>query len=719
VSQREIVKRLLSTRNLAVMLAVSLLATPASTRAAIGTIDTVPAATLLLPYFEVDLANPNGPVTVFQVMNRSANSTLAQVTLWTDLGVPTYTFDIYMSGHDQVEVDLRLLFNGNLPQTSNTLSNRGAFSTPLTTFPNCSGALAQGRIPPDVVTSLRNAHTGQASLILAGNCGGTVSGNVARGYITIDSANQCSSQLPNQPGYFVSGGLGIANNNNVLSGEYWFNDRANNFAYGDTLVHIEASGTDPLTTTPGKYTFYGRILTLPGSAVDNREALPTNLLARYVNSGTFSGTDALVWRDPGARAQFGCAFPPAGLTRRSLGIFDERENVAVVSPLLGGGFPRAAQRVNLADPAQIPIPFSSGFLFYDLNLATAAAPFGGTNQGWVSHVFRANGRFAGLVPGWAYDNASAPFAGIFGFFGGNCADGIDNDGDGQTDFPADPGCADGLGIENPQCSNGIDDDGDTFVDFPLDPQCASVSDFSEVVPPPFQCGDHLDNDGDGLIDFPADPGCTSLTDNSELNALCNNGIDDDGDGLTDFPADPGCANVNSSPENPQCNNGSDDDGDGQTDLADSGCSSASDNSELIPQCSDGIDNDGDGKIDFPADHGCTSANDNTELGTTQCTDDIDNDGDGLIDFPAETGCANAGDNVEAPDCSDTFDNDGDGFADFPADPGCTTATDLNEKAGTAPRACSDGVDNDGDGLTDYPADTGCISRYDDNEVTPN
>ena len=37
---------------------LALLAAP--TFAVIGTVDDVPAATLLLPYFEVDLDNPNG-----------------------------------------------------------------------------------------------------------------------------------------------------------------------------------------------------------------------------------------------------------------------------------------------------------------------------------------------------------------------------------------------------------------------------------------------------------------------------------------------------------------------------------------------------------------------------------------------------------------------------------------------------------------------------------
>ena len=47
-------------------------------------IDVVPAATLLLPYFEVDLANPDGVTTLFSVNNASAAPQLAHVTFWTD-----------------------------------------------------------------------------------------------------------------------------------------------------------------------------------------------------------------------------------------------------------------------------------------------------------------------------------------------------------------------------------------------------------------------------------------------------------------------------------------------------------------------------------------------------------------------------------------------------------------------------------------------------------
>lgn len=69
----------------------------------------------------------------------------------------------------------------------------------------------------------------------------------------------------------------------------------------------------------------------------------------------------------------------------------------------------------------------------------------------------------------------------------------------------------------PQCSNGLDDDGDGQVDYPADPGCSSPTDTSESPDPApqFQCSNGLDDDGDGRIDYPADPGCTSPTDDSE------------------------------------------------------------------------------------------------------------------------------------------------------------------------------------------------------------
>jgi hypothetical protein len=55
-----------------------ILALGGSAIAEIGTVDDVPAATLLLPYFEVDLDNPAGVTTLFSINNASAAPALVR-----------------------------------------------------------------------------------------------------------------------------------------------------------------------------------------------------------------------------------------------------------------------------------------------------------------------------------------------------------------------------------------------------------------------------------------------------------------------------------------------------------------------------------------------------------------------------------------------------------------------------------------------------------------
>ena len=70
----------------------------------------------------------------------------------------------------------------------------------------------------------------------------------------------------------------------------------------------------------------------------------------------------------------------------------------------------------------------------------------------------------------------------------NCGDGIDNDGDGLTDFAGgDPGCdsATDLGERGPTlaCDDGIDNDGDGTTDHPADSSCGSPSGATELPEP--------------------------------------------------------------------------------------------------------------------------------------------------------------------------------------------------------------------------------------------
>ena len=104
---------------------------------------------------------------------------------------------------------------------------------------------------------------------------------------------------------------------------------------------------------------------------------------------------------------------------------------------------------------------------------------------------------------------------------GECNDGVDNDGDTYTDYPADPECTSlqddselaTPGAYRPECVDGLDNDADTFIDYPNDPGCGSYYDTDEAGQT--QCDDQIDNDGDTFIDYPADPQCWHYIDNDE------------------------------------------------------------------------------------------------------------------------------------------------------------------------------------------------------------
>ncbi|MBY0399797.1 hypothetical protein K2X89_05845, partial [Myxococcota bacterium] len=68
--------------------------------------------------------------------------------------------------------------------------------------------------------------------------------------------------------------------------------------------------------------------------------------------------------------------------------------------------------------------------------------------------------------------------------------------------------------DRPDCNDGLDDDGDGFSDFPDDPGCSDDLDASERGTK-FQCDNGLDDDGDLAIDFPSDSGCLHPTNRIE------------------------------------------------------------------------------------------------------------------------------------------------------------------------------------------------------------
>ncbi|HEY4563111.1 MAG TPA: hypothetical protein VIJ36_09025 [Thermoanaerobaculia bacterium] len=358
-----------------------------------------PAATLLIPYFEVDLANSGGQSTLFSVNNASAKPVLSRVVLWTDWGVPTLAFDVYLTGYDIQTFNVRDLLNGSLPDTGPQVSNTGTLSNSGTLFTGCSTAGAAGVSPqlaPEDVAWLRAAHTGQpVATSPTAQCAGsgTAGPNVATGYITVDTVNRCSPRtvgtLVNTPAnatYFAAKGTGLASDDNVLWGDFTYINPQRNTSNGQSAITLVA---DPDALTAGTYTFYGRYVGFDGR--DNRVPLSSLYYARYVNGGTFSGgTDLIVWRD-NRRTAVGtsaCGQAPSWspLGEMQLVTFDEEENPKEIAN--SNAFPVVTQKVHVGGPS-LPISQPFGWLMLDLWHKDSTHA-----QAWVGVWMTAEGHFS-------------------------------------------------------------------------------------------------------------------------------------------------------------------------------------------------------------------------------------------------------------------------------------------------------------------------------------
>lgn len=396
------------TGSLAAALALLSASLGPAARAEMCSADAVPAATLLLPYFEVDVSNPSGKTTLFSVNNAAGQATLAHVTLWTDYALPTLNFDVYLTGYDVQTFNLRDLLLGVLPQTAiasqdpgDDLSPRGSLSED-TDFPGCP---IVNVAPPVLGDSLLRAHQGLESPPYGGCVAFPHADGWARGYVTVDVVSRCSVLAPSDAAYFSE----VAARDNRLWGSYFFVDPAANSAQQETLVHIEACA-EPAECAfgTGDATFYGRYLT---AAQDQREPLPSRFASAYVEGGAFSGgTRLVVWREPSGPAttsgacgatHFPSWFPLAELALS----FDEAENSATVcdgpgfDPPSLGCFPLASQQLTFGQgviPGSDKLDFLAGdfgWLLLDLSL-----------QAWVTTQLTADDRFGVATDAIALDH---------------------------------------------------------------------------------------------------------------------------------------------------------------------------------------------------------------------------------------------------------------------------------------------------------------------------
>lgn len=402
-------------------------------------VDAVPAATLLVPYFEVDISEyPSGLNTIVSINNAGPEPAVGHIVFWTDWALPVIDFDIYLTGFDVVTLDLFDVFvNGNLPITSHavgdpddTISPHGDPTWDEGSFPTCDVIMPFSGNPVltgGFVDRTQNGHIGYE--VPSGGCFGQrlgpgpcvdglcPDGTIARGYLTIDMVNDCNLFFPNQPGYFETYPI----TRNALWGDVVYLD-GNGGAAFMPLVHIEADPLFDSTSTPTGSTFYGRYTQGLGG-IDRREPLATAWAARYL-SGATAGTDWIVWRDPTANdatQSYPCD-PGTGpdwnpLDETQVFCLDQMEDSVELCGGVGDPscFPLATQRLTV-DEGDLAVPFDAGWCRLNLNLpippiSRAAVPGRppappSVTQSYVAAIHRfGDGLYTGGLPAVALASA--------------------------------------------------------------------------------------------------------------------------------------------------------------------------------------------------------------------------------------------------------------------------------------------------------------------------
>ncbi len=326
-----------------------------------GRTDPEPAATLLLPYFEVDLSDPNGENTVLTVVNSSSIPTIAHVVLWTDWAIPTLGFEVFLEANGSADINLFDVFNsGQLPNSAPLVLV--AQTSGFVIVPPCSPA----QLAPDTLVEIGRAHRGLSSSLFSNRCGGHEFGDrSARGFITIDNVDSCTTLLPTSPGYF--GESAVALGGNVLWGTFAQIHRADGTSAGSALVPIEAA---PFAVGSSFYDSFA-----DSSGQDQREPLSERWRSAYYNDESRQ-TDAILWRDPGESTNpqpCGTAPDWYPLTDGTFRVFGSDGNSFDASAFIP--FPLATNRVRI-DDAALPTPFALGRISINLDPIVVATQSG-------------------------------------------------------------------------------------------------------------------------------------------------------------------------------------------------------------------------------------------------------------------------------------------------------------------------------------------------------
>jgi hypothetical protein len=281
-----------------------------SASAIVCTIDQRPAATLLVPYFQVavnaDGSLMSGPAalnTLVTITNASSAPMIAHVNVYNEKSVLVLDFNIALTGFDVQSMSMGDVITGTLPQTP--VSSDGHHTLPGTAIASdpCQrnaaaksgpqnflrinpslGGVAATPLDNTLATTLYNFPQAwqPGSVFAAEVLGGLTakdatacnpsgittfplaSPGLARGYILIDHANYCNLSDPTSPTYWNNDAAGNENN---LIGEIIFTSGSGVPTFGVSTVNIESSrvfssvangGYFDQTDTTRERTFYAR-----------------------------------------------------------------------------------------------------------------------------------------------------------------------------------------------------------------------------------------------------------------------------------------------------------------------------------------------------------------------------------------------------------------------------------------------------------------------------
>ena len=344
-----------------------------------------PAATLLLPYFEVDLAHLDGPGTLMAVGNRSSEAALARVTVWSDWAIPVLGFDILLPPEAVQTMNLRdVLLRGNLPVTG-----EGGVA-----FEGCTSPLTNPVLDDEALAHLADQLTGRPDAT-DGLCSSSDRGptSLAVGFITVDVVTRCTEMPlhPNEAGYFASDGTGLAGYENILYGDFSLIDPSQDLAQGGELVSLPAIDPQVFTDTFVR-SFYSPY-TLD-SAADARAPLGSRWQTRYLNGGAFDGgTDLLLWVQPSFVIEpQDCSFNPTQFY--FWGYTDRSEDGKVQA--FQSYFPTAfTARAHVGGP-EFPTMADAGLLEVEaIELVCGVClPAPEPRQSWLFPTLSASGRFS-------------------------------------------------------------------------------------------------------------------------------------------------------------------------------------------------------------------------------------------------------------------------------------------------------------------------------------